>query len=181
MTMPSKVLFLVRHGEVENPERVEYHRLPGFPLTEKGRHEAEAAGKFLSSQGISLIYCSPLARAKETAEIISANCNNVPIREEERINEIDETETPEECAKRMKEFYEDWLRSDVSIAAAVGHRDPFRLLMIVLSGLPPWPHIRNTTLFPMPTGSVYRVEPRLYLPLIELVHAPEYADTKVVR
>lgn len=181
MITSTKVLFLVRHGEVENPKRVEYHRLPGFPLTEKGRIEAESAGKFLSSQGISLLYCSPLERTKQTAEIISAICDNVPIREDERINEIDEKETPEECAKRMKEFYEDWLHSEVSIAAAVGHRDPFRLLLIVLSGLPPWPHVRNTSLFPMPTGSIYRIEPRLALPLMELVHAPEYADKNLVR
>ncbi|HWP30887.1 MAG TPA: histidine phosphatase family protein [Fimbriimonadales bacterium] len=170
--MTPKVLFFVRHGEVDNPKRVEYHRLPGFPLTEKGRDEAKSAGRYLAPQGISLLYCSPLMRTEQTAEIISTLCENVPIRKEERINEIGEHETPEECVKRMKEFYEEWLHSDVLTAAAVGHRDPFRLLFIVLSGLPPWPHIRNTSLFPMPTGSIYRVEPRISPPLIELVHTP---------
>jgi broad specificity phosphatase PhoE len=71
-------VFLVRHGEVENPDRVVYADLPGFGLSDRGRLEAAAAASFLAPLGITAIYASPLDRAQETASIISDACG-VPV------------------------------------------------------------------------------------------------------
>lgn len=67
-------LFLVRHGEPDNPQGVIYSRLPGFPLTLKGREEARLAGEYLKrkiTNSLPLIFSSPLLRARQTARIIS--------------------------------------------------------------------------------------------------------------
>jgi len=71
-------VFLVRHGEVENPDRVVYADLPGFGLSERGRQEAAAAAEFLAPLSVTAIYASPLDRAQETASFISAACD-VPV------------------------------------------------------------------------------------------------------
>jgi len=68
-------VLMVRHGEVDNPHRLVYADMPGFGLSDRGRAEAEAAGAFLAPLSIAVIYASPLQRAQETAELISAECN----------------------------------------------------------------------------------------------------------
>jgi broad specificity phosphatase PhoE len=69
---PLPHVHLVRHGEVQNPSRVNYGCLPGFSLTERGRAQAWAAASFLRSEtgGNAVILSSPLERARETAEIL---------------------------------------------------------------------------------------------------------------
>jgi broad specificity phosphatase PhoE len=46
-----------------------------FPLSEAGRAQAHAVGKALAGERLDGIYSSPLARAFETAEIISGETN----------------------------------------------------------------------------------------------------------
>lgn len=64
-------IHLVRHGEVDNPERVVYADLPGFGLSDRGRAEARAAAAHLADLGVDQIYASPLQRAQETAAVIA--------------------------------------------------------------------------------------------------------------
>src|SRR5215831_1701023 len=64
-------VYLVRHADVENPRRVLYGHLPGFPLSERGRAQAVEVGKRLRDRGIARILHSPLERAVETAAIIA--------------------------------------------------------------------------------------------------------------
>ena len=45
--MAASRLHLVRHGEVHNPERVLYGRLPDYHLSEAGRRMARAAAEQL--------------------------------------------------------------------------------------------------------------------------------------
>ncbi len=61
-------IHLVRHGEVHNPEKVLYGRLPGFRLSDNGRRQAREAGRYLSTLPIRAIYSSPLLRARQTAD-----------------------------------------------------------------------------------------------------------------
>jgi len=58
---------LVRHGEVHNPERVLYGRLPGYHLSDLGRAQALATAQFLAGRDIGYLVASPLERAQETA------------------------------------------------------------------------------------------------------------------
>jgi broad specificity phosphatase PhoE len=65
-------ILLMRHADVENPNRVLYGHLPGFPLSALGRAQAAAVGQSLRDRGIKRIVHSPLERAHETAEIVNA-------------------------------------------------------------------------------------------------------------
>ncbi len=66
------IVHLVRHGEVDNPERVLYGRLPGYQLSEAGRVMAKAAADYLAGRDVTVLRSSPLQRALETAEPIAA-------------------------------------------------------------------------------------------------------------
>ena len=63
-------VYLVRHADVENPKRVLYGHLPGFPLSERGRGQAADLGRRLRDRGVRRILHSPLERAAETARLI---------------------------------------------------------------------------------------------------------------
>jgi broad specificity phosphatase PhoE len=63
-------IYLVRHGEVNNPYGIIYGRLPNYGLSEKGKLQAQKTAEFLINKHIDEIYSSPLDRAKQTAEII---------------------------------------------------------------------------------------------------------------
>jgi isoleucyl-tRNA synthetase/broad specificity phosphatase PhoE len=66
-------LTVVRHGESEGNRNPIYQgEIPGTDLTETGRAQAAATGKALATEGVDLIYCSPLARTRQTAEGIAA-------------------------------------------------------------------------------------------------------------
>ena len=80
-------VYLVRHGEVHNPQRVIYGRIPGFQLSEKGRKQAHALGKHLSDKKLTAIYASPLERTHETATYIHKHHNHLSITHDERIIE----------------------------------------------------------------------------------------------
>ena len=69
--MPAPLtIYLIRHGEVHNPDAVHYGRLPEFFLSKTGREQAIAAGKAIASRNIAHIYCSPMERTQETAKLI---------------------------------------------------------------------------------------------------------------
>lgn len=63
---------LVRHGEVFNPTKVLYGRLPGFQLSEYGRADAVRAAAALKDHDVTYVVASPLTRAQETAAPIAA-------------------------------------------------------------------------------------------------------------
>lgn len=67
--MPATQLHFVRHGEVFNPKRVLYGRLPEFGLSERGHKMARAAAEDFLNRGIevSRIWVSPLQRTQESA------------------------------------------------------------------------------------------------------------------
>ncbi len=59
----------MRHGEVHNPDRVLYGRLPGFHLSDDGHGMARSAAEYLKRQGrpVRSLVASPLERARESA------------------------------------------------------------------------------------------------------------------
>jgi len=85
-------LVLVRHAE---PVRIAEGGGPADPpLTDKGRKQAEAAAKFLAEESFDALYASPMQRAQETAQAITA-LTGLTIANEEGIAEYD----------RQSEFY----------------------------------------------------------------------------
>ena len=64
-------LFL-RHGEVKNIKDIFYGDLIGYELSNKGHEQALKASEYISDNfNINYIYCSPLLRARQTAEPLS--------------------------------------------------------------------------------------------------------------
>ena len=69
--MTARRIHLVRHGETaSNAARV--FQLPGTPLSERGRDQAERLAARLAGGGISLVLASDYARAAMTAEHLAA-------------------------------------------------------------------------------------------------------------
>ncbi|HJF11440.1 histidine phosphatase family protein [Corynebacterium falsenii] len=60
------IVHLVRHGEVHNPDRILYGRLPGYHLSERGRNMAYATAAELADHDVVRLVASPLQRAQET-------------------------------------------------------------------------------------------------------------------
>lgn len=75
--MPHATVHLVRHGEVHNPDRVLYGRIPGFGLSALGHRMAADLGDWFAGQGRAtgrspvLLVSSSLQRARETAAPIA--------------------------------------------------------------------------------------------------------------
>ncbi|MEX5631123.1 histidine phosphatase family protein [Parafrankia sp. FMc2] len=62
---------LVRHGEVFNPEKVLYGRLPGYRLSETGERQAKVTAEYLAGLDVAAVVSSPLDRARQTATPIT--------------------------------------------------------------------------------------------------------------
>ena len=66
--MPADLIHLVRHGEVDNPDRVLYGRLEGFGLSALGHRMADARGRLAGRPSDRRRSCaSPLQRTQESA------------------------------------------------------------------------------------------------------------------
>lgn len=78
----------MRHGEVFNPERVLYGRLPNFRLSDLGVQMAQAAAAEVLASGrpVSRLIASPLQRAQESAQPF-ADAFQMSIDTDERIIE----------------------------------------------------------------------------------------------
>jgi broad specificity phosphatase PhoE len=70
--VPETVIHLVRHGQVENPRRVLYGRLPGFHLSSRGRAQADLLAGHFAATPLAAVVASPLERAQQTAAPIAA-------------------------------------------------------------------------------------------------------------
>lgn len=91
--MPTSTVHLVRHGEVQNPDRVLYGRLPGFHLSDRGYAMADRIAEHFvarkeSGANIASVAASPLLRAQETA-MPTARALGLTLLEEPRVIEAD--------------------------------------------------------------------------------------------
>lgn len=66
--MSTTIVHLIRHGEVHNPEKVLYGRLPGYRLSTRGRNQAARTAASLRGHDVVYLAASPLQRAQETAQ-----------------------------------------------------------------------------------------------------------------
>jgi broad specificity phosphatase PhoE len=70
--MSRTTVHVLRHGEVHNPSKILYGRLPDFHLSELGRQMAKAGAEALADRDVTYLVASPLERAQETAEPFAA-------------------------------------------------------------------------------------------------------------
>ena len=66
------LVHVVRHGEVHNPGRVLYGRLPGYRLSDLGEQMAQRVADALGDRDIVHLVASPLERAQQTAAPLGA-------------------------------------------------------------------------------------------------------------
>ena len=81
------MLYIIRHGKTDWNAK---HKLQGrtdIPLNDEGREMAVSAANEYKDVHFDICYCSPLIRAKETAEILLKG-RNVPIITDERLIEM---------------------------------------------------------------------------------------------
>jgi phosphoserine phosphatase len=63
-------LFLIRHGETKWNKESIFRGRSDIPLNESGLSQAGAAGAYLQDIDFAAVYCSPLTRARQTADAI---------------------------------------------------------------------------------------------------------------
>lgn len=92
-----KQIIFIRHGETDQnlkekaATKTGMHHLEGFkeedyPLNETGISQAKATAEELKDTPIDVIFCSPLQRARQTADIVN-EFHNAPIIEKEELKE----------------------------------------------------------------------------------------------
>ncbi len=153
-------IYFVRHGEVYNPKKIVYARLPRFKLSQKGKKEIEQTALFLADKKINSIYSSPLLRARQTAKIIQ---NKLSISKIHTTGDIHEVRTSLKNKSRgvlKLDYYSPpiWQKTDESmndVAArmmrfaeriskkhygksivAVSHGDPITILKLAIKNFP---------------------------------------------
>ncbi len=85
--METRVVHVVRHGQVHNPEGVLYGRTPGFGLSDLGRRMAERLGERFTDAPLVHLVSSPLQRAQETMAPIAAGHPELEVHIDERVIE----------------------------------------------------------------------------------------------
>ena len=111
--MATRVI-IVRHGQsTYNAKKIIQGRCDESVLTEKGIADAKNAGQALSNIKVDAFYCSPLQRAKQTAEIIHSSLNNPPaLQPTEKLMEIDlplwEKMQKQEVLEKYPTEYSQW-------------------------------------------------------------------------
>jgi broad specificity phosphatase PhoE len=80
MSLPERPIYtfvFLRHGESVGNAESRWQGQSNYPLTEKGRAQSQALADRWKSEGVKfdLVVSSPLARAKETAEIVASALN----------------------------------------------------------------------------------------------------------
>jgi len=83
-------IYLVRHGEYENPEYVFPTSTSGFPLSGNGRSQVMALIPYFTDKAVVSVYSSPVLRARQTAEIL-ANALSLPVVPDDRLMEVKTT------------------------------------------------------------------------------------------
>ena len=82
----SSIVHVIRHGEVENPEKILYGRQPGRRLSQRGQEMAQVIGDWSKSIDLGAVHASPLQRAQETATPI-ARAHSLDITTDEKLIE----------------------------------------------------------------------------------------------
>lgn len=115
MRLNNRYIF-VRHGESESNARAVFScgRKDGG-LTETGRRQAEKTAGTLKDSGANVIFCSPIARTKETAERI-AKATGVTVVEEPLLTEI---QVPGTDNEPMEVFFETVRKSGAAVNTGV--------------------------------------------------------------
>lgn len=175
-------IFLFRHGDIINQNKVFPGRLPGFHLSEAGREKVRINAYKLRKDGVFKIYTSPLERTVETAQIIAdvidLDRKNIKIIEEiievessvwqgkkyddfinnsqyiKNPNITTDMESRKDSGKRVYDFLKKIAIKNEN-AVVVSHGDPIMGAIAYITGR--WNDINNDDLY-IKRGTYYTVE-----------------------
>jgi probable phosphoglycerate mutase len=77
--MPTRQVYLVRHGETEWTVSGQHTSISDIPLTAKGREEAARLASRISRLPFSLVLTSPLQRARQTCDLAGLGGRHVEV------------------------------------------------------------------------------------------------------
>jgi broad specificity phosphatase PhoE len=104
-------LFLIRHGATQLTAEDRFSGAGGVDLSDEGRAQAERLAERLRDVPLHAIYCSPLSRTRETAEIVARPHALAPV-DRDGLREIThgrwEGLTRREVEERFAEEYAAW-------------------------------------------------------------------------
>ena len=81
------IVYLMRHGQTDWNKEYRLQGATDIPLNEEGRRQAKEAAEKMRDIPFECVYSSPLIRAKETAQIISA-FHDIPTVVDDRLKEM---------------------------------------------------------------------------------------------
>jgi broad specificity phosphatase PhoE len=102
-------LILVRHGETDWNVEGRYQGQADPPLNARGRQQAHQLARELQEIGLDVLYTSPLRRAAETAEIVTAALG-LTLYEEPRLMEIHQGDWQTRLRSEIQALYPDLFR-----------------------------------------------------------------------
>jgi broad specificity phosphatase PhoE len=70
-------VWLLRHAETEWSRSGQHTGRTDIPLTDAGREVARKLGERLAGEDFALVLCSPLSRARETAQLARLECSGL--------------------------------------------------------------------------------------------------------
>ena len=104
-------IYLVRHGATQLTAEDRFSGAVGVDLSEDGRWQAARLGDRMQREGVMAIYCSPLSRTMETAQIMGSRCGLTPV-PVDALREIShgrwEGLTRREVEERFPDEYASW-------------------------------------------------------------------------
>ncbi len=99
-------IYLVRHGEYQNPEGIVPYRLPGYSLSDHGKKQVELIAVKLKDQKIRALYTSPIQRCVESATILG-NARHLYPNQKSELIEVDTPLQGIKAADLPSDIYQD--------------------------------------------------------------------------
>ncbi len=123
------VLYLARHATPDwNRKDIPYDVPPGPSLVPQGQAEAAQLAAWLGGRGIHQVFASPMARAWQTAEIVSAALG-ADLVETPDLIESRRGESFEAIHARMQRFFAGIVANGDVPVAAISHGFPIEVLL----------------------------------------------------
>lgn len=156
MSLSKTTIYLIRHGDVINPDRINYGRTYNVALSDLGKRQIKRTAEKISAREEKpiIIMSSPLRRTQESSRVISNHFHEIPITLDDRLLETDahkidgtpmdsftshqdpygdpalELERPEYITSRMFTALESArMTHDGHVICLVSHGDPLAFLM----------------------------------------------------
>lgn len=134
MTPPTR-LCLIRHGATQLTAEDRFAGAVGVDLSDEGRRQVQRLSQRLADDAIKAVYCSPLGRTVETAEILARPHGLTPIHRD-GLREIShgrwEGLTRREVEERYPDEYAAWEVDPFTFAPATGESG----LLVLARALP---------------------------------------------